>query len=122
MSQVFSDNMGKKSEPTITKCKEKENWTRVTFKPDLAKFKMDHLEEDVVALMKKRVVDLAGTLGKSVKVELNGQRVPVKSFADYVNLYLQSASKSRPEPLPRYLLSQLNASAFNFYYAGKPFN
>ncbi|KAF3321549.1 DNA topoisomerase 2 [Carex littledalei] len=99
--QVFSDNMGKKSEPTITKCKENENWTRVTFKPDLAKFKMDHLEEDVVALMKKRVVDLAGTLGKSVKVELNGQRVPVKSFSDYINLYLQSASKSRPEPLPR---------------------
>lgn len=103
LSQVFSDNMGKKSEPIITKCKEKENWTRVTFKPDLAKFNMVHLEEDVVALMKKRVVDLAGTLGKSVKVELNGQRVPVKSFADYVNLYLQSASKSRPEPLPRYL-------------------
>ncbi|KAJ4785264.1 DNA topoisomerase 2 [Rhynchospora pubera] len=98
--QVFSENMGKKSEPTITKCKQGENWTRVTFKPDLAKFKMDHLEEDVVALMKKRVVDLAGTLGKSVKVELNGQRVPVKSFSDYINLYLRSASKSSPEPLP----------------------
>jgi len=26
------------------------------------------LEDDVVALMKKRVVDLAGTLGKGVKV------------------------------------------------------
>ncbi|KAF3330966.1 DNA topoisomerase 2-like isoform X1 [Carex littledalei] len=37
-----------------------------------------------------------------VKVELNGQRVPIKSFADYVNLYLESASKSRPEPLPRF--------------------
>ncbi|OAY66581.1 DNA topoisomerase 2 [Ananas comosus] len=99
--QVFSENMGKKSEPSITKCKEGENWTKVTFKPDLAKFNMTHLEDDVVALMKKRVVDLAGTLGKSVKVELNGQRLPVKSFADYVNLYLQAASKSRPEPLPR---------------------
>ena len=93
--------MGKKSEPSIVKCKEGENWTKVTFKPDLAKFNMTHLEDDVVALMKKRVVDLAGILGKSVKVELNGQRIPVKSFGDYVNLYLQSASKSRPEPLPR---------------------
>ncbi|KAG0474644.1 hypothetical protein HPP92_014330 [Vanilla planifolia] len=90
--------MGKKTEPSITKGKDGENWTKVTFKPDLAKFNMAHLEEDVVALMKKRVVDLAGTLGKTVKVELNGQRVPVKSFADYVNLYLQSASKSRPDP------------------------
>lgn len=99
--QVFSQNMGKKSEPTITKCKERENWTKVTFKPDLAKFNMTHLEADVVALMKKRVVDLAGCLGKTVKVELNGQRVPVKSFLDYVNLYLQTASKSRPDSLPR---------------------
>ncbi|KAF8398402.1 hypothetical protein HHK36_017329 [Tetracentron sinense] len=98
---VFSNNMGKKSEPTITKCKESENWTKVSFKPDLAKFNMTHLEDDVVALMKKRVVDLAGCLGKTVKVELNGQRVPVKSFLDYVNLYLQTASKSRPESLPR---------------------
>ncbi|KAH0448872.1 hypothetical protein IEQ34_022672 [Dendrobium chrysotoxum] len=99
--QVFTGNMGNKSQPSITKCKEGENWTKVTFKPDLLKFNMDHLEEDVVALMKKRVVDLAGTLGKTVKVELNGKRLPVKTFADYVNLYLQSASKSRPEPLPR---------------------
>ncbi|XP_038973856.1 DNA topoisomerase 2-like isoform X2 [Phoenix dactylifera] len=57
--QVFSENMGKKSEPSIVKCKEGENWTKVTFKPDLAKFNMTHLEDDVVALMKKRVVDLA---------------------------------------------------------------
>ena len=60
--------MGKKSQPSITKCKEGENWTKVSFKPDLAKFNMTHLEDDVVALMKKRVVDLAGTLGKGVKV------------------------------------------------------
>ncbi|KAI3983053.1 hypothetical protein MKX01_035334 [Papaver californicum] len=77
------------------------NWTKVTFKPDLAKFNMTHLESDVVALMKKRVIDVAGCLGKTVKVELNGERIPVKSFVDYVNLYLQSAAKNRPEPPPR---------------------
>ncbi|PKA63063.1 DNA topoisomerase 2 [Apostasia shenzhenica] len=99
--QVFSNNMEKRSEPSITKCKEGENWTKVTFKPDLAKFKMSFLEADVVALMKKRVVDIAGAIGKTVKVELNGQRLPVKNFTDYVNLYLQSASTSRLEPLPR---------------------
>ncbi|KAL5137472.1 DNA topoisomerase 2 [Glycine soja] len=99
--QVFSDNMGKKSEPVITKCKVGENWTKVTFKPDLEKFKMDYLEEDVVALMKKRVVDMAGCLGKTVKVELNGQVIRMKSFRDYADLYLKSVEKSRPVPLPR---------------------
>ncbi|KAG5531847.1 hypothetical protein RHGRI_026452 [Rhododendron griersonianum] len=53
--KVFSNNMGKKSEPIITKCKGGENWTKVSFKPDLAKFNMTHLEDDVVALMKMRV-------------------------------------------------------------------
>ncbi|XP_062222323.1 DNA topoisomerase 2-like [Phragmites australis] len=99
--QVFSENMGRKSEPQITKCKKGENWTRVTFKPDLAKFNMTHLEDDVVALMRKRVVDMAGTIGKTVKVELDGHKVPVKNFAEYVELYIQSASRDRPEGLPR---------------------
>uniref|UniRef100_A0A7N0T385 DNA topoisomerase 2 n=1 Tax=Kalanchoe fedtschenkoi TaxID=63787 RepID=A0A7N0T385_KALFE len=99
--QVFQNNMGIKSEPHISKCKSSENWTKVTFKPDLAKFNMTFLEEDTVALMKKRVFDLAGCLGDTVKVELNGQRVPVNSFLDYVGLYLNSAAKSREEPLPR---------------------
>ncbi|AQK54476.1 DNA topoisomerase 2, partial [Zea mays] len=89
--------MGKKSEPQITKCKQGENWTRVTFKPDLAKFNMIHLEDDVVALMRKRVVDMAGTLGKTVKVELDGHRVPIKSFCDYVDLYMKSANCDRPD-------------------------
>ncbi|KAJ7982233.1 DNA topoisomerase 2 [Quillaja saponaria] len=99
--QVFSNNMGKKSEPAIKPCKKGENWTKVSFKPDLAKFKMSYLEEDVVALMKKRVMDMAGCLGKSVKVELNGCRIPVDSFSKYAELYLNSAQKSRTEPLPR---------------------
>ncbi|XP_061348809.1 DNA topoisomerase 2-like [Gastrolobium bilobum] len=99
--QVFSNNMGKKSEPVITKCKDSENWTKVTFKPDLEKFKMTYLEEDVVALMKKRVLDMAGCLGKTVKVELNGRLIRMKSFRDYADLYLKSAEKSRPVPLPR---------------------
>ena len=40
----------------------------MTFKPDLAKFGMTELEADTVALMRKRVYDMAGILGKGVKV------------------------------------------------------
>lgn len=101
--KVFTNNMGKKSEPNISKCKVGENWTKVSFKPDLAKFNMTHLEDDVVALMKKRVVDLAGCLGKSVKVELNGHRVPVKSFAEYVDMYPKSVTRLLCELLVEYI-------------------
>ena len=108
--------MGNKSKPEITKCKASENWTRVTFKPDLAKFKMNELEKDVVALMKKRVVDMAGTLGKTVKVELNGVKVPAKCFLEYVNLYIDSANKEGME-LPRFgiVLINLGLSMKSFY-------
>ncbi|MCO5587675.1 hypothetical protein L7F22_041626 [Adiantum nelumboides] len=99
--QIFKDNMNSKSDPIITSCKSTENWTKVTFKPDLSKFQMASLEDDVVALMSKRVLDVAGCLGKTVKVELNGQRLPVKSFQDYVGLYLDTVNKKREEPLPR---------------------
>jgi hypothetical protein len=51
--------------------------------------------------MRKRVVDMAGTLGKTVKVELNGQKVAAKSFSEYVQLYTDSASKEGPD-LPRF--------------------
>ncbi|KAI8012177.1 DNA topoisomerase 2 [Camellia lanceoleosa] len=92
----FLQQYGKEIEPVITKCKESETGQRLHLS-DLAKFNMTHLEDDVVATMKKRVIDLAGCLGK-VKVELNGQRIPRKSFLDYVNLYLQFASKAGRMP------------------------
>ncbi|KAM3254179.1 hypothetical protein ACQJBY_047981 [Aegilops geniculata] len=99
--QIFSENMGKKSEPEIKKCEQSENWTRVTFKPDLAKFDFTKvLDRDIVALMRKRVVDMAGILGKSVNVELNGQKIAAKSFSEYVQLYIDSVSKEGIE-LPR---------------------
>lgn len=96
--------MSSKTEPVITTCKANENWTKVTFKPDLTKFHMEKLEDDVVSLMSKRVLDIAGCLGKSVKVELNGQRLPIKSFQDYVGMYLDTVNKRREEPLPRFEL------------------
>ncbi|KAL1206885.1 DNA topoisomerase 2 [Cardamine amara subsp. amara] len=92
--QVFGNNMRNKSDPVITKCDVSENWTMFTFQPDFKKFNMTELENDVVALMSKRVLDIAACVGKSVKVELNGELIQVNSFSDYVDLYL-SAAKSR---------------------------
>ncbi|KAK9683011.1 hypothetical protein RND81_10G112500 [Saponaria officinalis] len=103
--QVFSNNMTNKGTPITQKCKASDNWTKVTFKPDLAKFNMTHLEDDVVALMKKRVVDLAGCLsacpGKKVRVFLNDKEIEVKSFHEYAQFYLSSANENKENLLPR---------------------
>ncbi|GJX04542.1 DNA topoisomerase 2 [Tanacetum coccineum] len=78
--------MGKKfKEFSIT-----EKWCLVTCQINLAKFGMDCLEDDIVALMKRRVVDLAGCCS-GVKVELDGTCDLPRTFQDYVQLYLQSS-------------------------------
>ena len=37
-----------------------ENWTKITFFPDLEKFGMTELDDDIIALMTRRVYDIAG--------------------------------------------------------------
>ena len=37
---------------------------QISFTPELFRFGMDELEDDTVALMRKRVYDMAGVLGK----------------------------------------------------------
>ncbi|KAG1667004.1 hypothetical protein FOA52_014316 [Chlamydomonas sp. UWO 241] len=94
--------MSVKDKPKVTACKASENWTCVTFKPDLAKFGMEVLEEETVALMHKRAYDLAGVLGKGVKVYLNGTRLPVKTFQEYVEQYLGPKEGGAPRIYERF--------------------
>ncbi|GKA62528.1 DNA topoisomerase 2, partial [Tanacetum coccineum] len=83
VSEEVVKSMGKK----LKKVRISENWCMVSFKPDLAQFGMECLEHDIVALMKRRVVDLAGCCS-GVKVQLDGTWVLPRTFEDYVDLYL----------------------------------
>mmetsp|Transcript_13156 Transcript_13156/g.17863 ORF Transcript_13156/g.17863 Transcript_13156/m.17863 type:complete len:88 (-) Transcript_13156:574-837(-) len=71
--QTFYDNMSRRDKPLVQQVRQGQDFTRVTFWPDLAKFSMSQLDTDIVALMKKRVYDLAGVTDSKVKVVLNGQ-------------------------------------------------
>jgi DNA topoisomerase-2 len=42
---------------------------------------MKKLDEDIVDLMKKRVYDMAGIIGGSVRVFLNGKMIEINSFS-----------------------------------------
>lgn len=48
---TWKDNMGKKGEPIITYNNEEDDFTRISFKPDLVKFGMEALDRDIIALM-----------------------------------------------------------------------
>ncbi|TPP66786.1 DNA topoisomerase 2 [Fasciola gigantica] len=86
--QVWIDNMTKTSDPKISIDKD-EDFTSITFYPDLQRFGMTELEADTVALFRRRAYDMAATTN-GVKVFLNGKRLPIKSFADYVDLYIKT--------------------------------
>ncbi|CAA9986839.1 DNA topoisomerase II, putative [Plasmodium knowlesi strain H] len=90
---VWTDNMSKFSEPIIKNYNGKD-FVRVTFKPDLAKFGMTEMDDDIESLLCKRVYDLAGTC--SVRVYLNGNRLAIKDFKSYVDLYLKDNAGVSP--------------------------
>lgn len=94
--QTWSENMGKVGKAKITKNSKGEEYTRITFRPDLRRFGMDKIDDDTVALLKKRVYDLAGIV-KDVKVYLNDERLKIKGFKSYVDMYLSSVAAEATE-------------------------
>jgi DNA topoisomerase-2 len=50
---------------------------------------MERFDDDIVALMRKRVYDMAGLL-PTVKVFLDGNQLEVNSFLKYVDMYFNN--------------------------------
>lgn len=93
--QIFRNNMKERDEPIIKSMsaaeKKRGDFVKITFSPDLEKFKMTLLDEDIVSLFSKRAYDIAGSMarcdGKKLAVTVNGTKVPVKKFEQYLKLY-----------------------------------
>lgn len=90
--QTWGNNMTKTSQPKI-KPHSGEDFTKVTFSPDLDKFKMKKFDDDIAALMSRRAYDVAAS-SRGVKVFLNGERIKVKNFKDYIHLYVKSREEN----------------------------
>lgn len=85
--QIWQNNMSDASEPKITEKFSGKDFTQVTFYPDLKRFGMSELTDDIIAIMMRRAYDICGTLS-GVSVYLNDERLPYKGFKDYVKQYL----------------------------------
>ncbi|XP_005721681.1 DNA topoisomerase 2-alpha isoform X1 [Pundamilia nyererei] len=95
--QTWYDNMGKAGEASI-KPFDGEEYTCITFRPDLAKFKMSILDKDTVALMTRRAYDIAGS-AKGVRVFFNSKKLPVTGFRSYVDMYVKDKVDELGGPL-----------------------
>ena len=85
--QDFNKNLDEICKPIITKCKSKP-YTKITFKPDYARLGLNGLTPDIVALLKKRVFDVAAVTDKNLKVKYNSSLIPVKNFQQYIDMYI----------------------------------
>jgi len=74
--QVWQDNMNTADEPTIEVAEGEQEYTCVTFHPDLQRFKMKNLDKDIISLFRRRAYDVALTV-PDVKVSFNERKVPV---------------------------------------------
>ncbi|OMJ76839.1 hypothetical protein SteCoe_23685 [Stentor coeruleus] len=88
----WSKNMSIHGDAKVEKLSKKEDYTCITFYPDLERFGMTILDKDIVDLMTKRVYDLAGITDQKVKVFLNDKEIKLKNFQEYVELYLTDSS------------------------------
>ncbi len=91
--QTWTNNMQQEAKAQIKESK-KDDYTTVTFYPDLAKFKMDKLDDDICAMFARRAFDIAASTHGGIKVYLNDKRLPVNKFEDYCKLYIDSEQLS----------------------------
>jgi DNA topoisomerase-2 len=90
--QTWRNNMSVKEPAKIDKVKSSDDYTQITFKPDFAKFGMSKMDADFEALVKRRVYDMAGTC-EGVKVYLNGDRIKITKFKQYVEMYTKAVKR-----------------------------
>lgn len=83
--QTFTDNMSKKSKPTITKSNK--NYTKITYYPDFEKFGLSEISDEIQSIFLKRAMDIAA-YNTSIKVYYNSTLIPIKSFKDYMKMFI----------------------------------
>ena len=100
--QEFGQNLDIIHPPVITKCAKKP-YTSVSFRIDFARLaKLNKqlaaapFSPDMLALFQRRVYDIAAVTDKSVKVKFNHELLAVRTFAQYVDLYLLGDKTTHP--------------------------
>jgi DNA topoisomerase-2 len=88
--QEFTGNLSIIGEPKITKVKATlKPYTTISFRPDYQRIGIPGLTADTVSLIQRRAYDIAGITDKKVAVWFNGNVIDIRTFSQYVEMYLQ---------------------------------
>ena len=97
--QVFENNMSIINKPTIKPSNEKDS-VSIKFYPDVARFKLDCIDEDTLSMIYKRTYD---TMLFNVNITLNNKEIQKLSFKDYCYEHIKAKNiKIDPETIIYY--------------------
>jgi DNA topoisomerase-2 len=85
-NQSYKDNLSKIEKPKIKKTSKKEG-TKITFYPDFKKLHITRISDSMLTLIEKRTMDIAACTNKDVNVTFNKEKLTIKEFENYVDLF-----------------------------------
>lgn len=101
--QVWTDHMSEPAQKAKVTSYSSKPYTEIRFLPDYAYFGMKSgITPEMIDLVRKRTIDMAGWLDKSVSVFFQDVKVPVKGFDSYVSLYIGDAKRVYEAPNDRW--------------------
>jgi DNA topoisomerase-2 len=89
--QNFKNNMLEKDKPSV-RTTPKLPYTKITFLPDYERFGMQGMTDDIFDLFRRRTIDAAACTNKNVTVYFNDERLTVKDFEKYAELFIDKSS------------------------------
>lgn len=90
--QIFKNNMRDIGKPNIRESKGSKEFTKITYYPEVSRFKLSNIDNDSISLMIKRCLDVA-VYNPKVRVIVNGITLPVKNVKDYMKMHLPNESE-----------------------------
>jgi len=100
--QTYLNNLSKIKEPKIKK-KRALDFTKITWWPDLERMGVKEITRGTFKVLERRAHDIAAYV-PGVKISFNNKRLGIKSFKDYVHLFLTPRQRSEVviQEIPRW--------------------
>ncbi len=94
--QEFGPNLLAINKPVVTTStsSKKTPYTKVSWIPDYERFGVTKLTDDMFKLFKKRTYDISVITNKNVKVKFNNQVINLKSFENYIDMYIGDKNRA----------------------------
>lgn len=89
-TQNYRNNMLEKDKPTIRSAT-KLPYTKITFIPDYERFGLTGITNDIFELFRRRTIDAAACTNKNVSISFNDEKLPVKDFEKYAELFIDKS-------------------------------